>query len=111
MMTPQEKQQMDDLTTEVGSLTEQLSTMSDQLTGVLQYIEDRQEQQIVGPVDAASKASLGVITKVSDGSSAKTQTVSITLVPTSISVPAAYVGTLIMLADGGQYEVPYIKKV
>lgn len=72
------------------------------------WFKQRQVQQISFPVDEASRNALGVVTRSGPGSSTKTQSVLVSGTPSSITVPAAYAGTIILLADGVPFEIPYL---
>lgn len=89
-------------------MTPEMQKMQAQIADLLQWKAARERQQISFPLDDASRNSLGVPTFVGAGSSDRTDTVGVAATPTSISVPAAYVGTIIISINGTQYEIPYI---
>lgn len=78
------------------------------LNEVYQWIQDRKTIQITTPLDDVSKANLGTMTYISPGSTTKTQSVAVSSTPTNITVPAAYVKTVVVTLDGVQYEFPSI---
>jgi hypothetical protein len=67
---------------------------------------ERKVQQISYPLDEASRNTLGTVTTDGPGGSSLTQSI-VTSGPTA-TVPAAYVGTIIIDSEGAKYEVPYI---
>lgn len=76
------------------------------LKEVYQWVQDRKVIQLTTPVDDISKANLGALTYVSAGSTTKTQTVAVSSTPSNISVPAAYIKTVVVTINGVQYELP-----
>lgn len=69
---------------------------------------ERKGQQLSYPVDQPSINALRVVVTKGPGSKTKTQSVSVPTTPTNISVPAAYAGTVILEANGIQYEIPFL---
>lgn len=70
------------------------------------WMKERKVQQLALPVDDASRAALGAVTGKGPGSTTKTQSVAVSSTPTNITVPAAYVQTVVVEIDGTQYEIP-----
>jgi hypothetical protein len=80
------------------------------LNEIYAWMQAKRKQQLTLPVDAASIAALGALTSHSFGSSDLTDTITIGAGGGSASVPKAYVGTLWVVKDGAEYEVPYLNK-
>lgn len=79
------------------------------LDALEQWKADREHQQLVAPLDDVSRAVLHAATGLGFGSKLKTQSISVaTTPPSNITVPAAYSGTLILVIEGAQYEVPFL---
>lgn len=76
------------------------------LNELYQWMKERRVQQLSYPVDDASKNSIGAAVYVSPGSTLKTQSVAVSSTPTNITVPAAYVQTVVITLEGVQYEIP-----
>ncbi len=76
------------------------------LTDLYQWMKEKKIQQLSLPVDDASRAALGAVTGRGPGSTTKTQTVAVSSTPSNITVPAAYVKTVVVEIDGTQYEIP-----
>lgn len=91
-MTPQEKEKM--------------AQLEAQVTVLMQYMNARKVQQISYPLDDASKTSLGVPIGEGPGSTALTENRSLTGNVQTISVPKAYVQTVLVRIDGASYELP-----
>lgn len=79
------------------------------LTDRLNQREGGGGQQLFAPVDDVTKAVIGAALGNGAGSHALTTTATVS--GGSVTVPAAYQGTRIILLDGTQYEIPYISKV
>lgn len=77
------------------------------LMEVYQYIQARKEQQITAPLDDPSRNVIGAPQRIGNGSSALTQNILISGTPTTITVPSAFTGSVIFMADGTQYEIPH----
>ncbi len=80
-----------------------------QLNDLIAWKAARESQQISNPLDETSRRLLRVVSTSGQGSTTKTQTVSVPSTPTNITVPAAYVGSLIVETPDGRFEIPYIK--
>lgn len=80
----------------------------EQLQELWEWYQARKVQQLSLPVDDASRNALGAAVGVGPGSTATSQSVNISTTPMSISVPAAYAGTEILVINGVQREIPYI---
>jgi len=91
-MTPQEKEKM--------------AQLEAQVTLLMEYMNARKIQQISFPLDEASKTSLGVPTSEGAGSTALTENRSLTGNAQTISVPKAYVQTILVRINGALYELP-----
>ena len=76
------------------------------LEEVYQWVQDRKVIQLTTPVDDISKANIGALVYVSPGSTTKTQSVAVSSTPSNISVPAAYIKTVVVTINGVQYELP-----
>lgn len=72
------------------------------------WMKARKVQQLSKPVDDASKNVLGAAFRRGNGSHDLTDTITIGAGGGSASVPAAYSGTVIFLADGITFEIPYL---
>lgn len=71
------------------------------------WMQQRKQQQITGPLDDASKNSLGALLDYGAGSTALTQ--SIDTSGSSATVPAAFTASrIINLGNGSTIEVPII---
>lgn len=75
---------------------------------LMEWKRKRSVQQLSYPVDDASRNALGVATVTGRGAAALTQSVSVTTTPTSITVPAAYTDTILIVSEGNQYEIPIL---
>jgi hypothetical protein len=95
----------------IEELKQQVGVLAAQVKEFIAWKQARSRQQLIAPVDDASKAVLGVLTGGEQGSVALTQSVSISGTPTDIDVPAAYEGSIIISIGGAQYVVPYLTKV
>lgn len=74
------------------------------------YMLARQKQQISLPLDKTSRNLLGAVAIDGAGSHGLTQSVGVaTTPPSSVTVPAAYAGTVIFDAEGIAYEIPYLQ--
>lgn len=83
-----------------------------QIAEMFAWYQARREQFIPYPLDPNSKASLDVITSDGNGSATLTQSVSVATTPaSSINVPAAYTGTILVKVGGITYEIGYIRTV
>lgn len=87
-------------------MNEELQQLKLQVQELLDWKKQKEEQQITYPLDVASKNALGAPYSEGAGSTTKTQSVNVTTTPTSITVPAAYVQTFILVVNGVRYEVP-----
>lgn len=67
----------------------------------------REKQQLTDPVDDTSRLVLRVISSAGLGSHPLTQSIGIPAVPTTINVPAAFTGTVLLEGPNGTFEVPY----
>lgn len=72
------------------------------------WMQQKRQQQISYPLDEASKTSMGVPSKFGSGSKTLTQSITIPNGGGSANVPAAYSGSIVLLIEGGQYEIPYL---
>lgn len=79
-----------------------------QLAEMYAWYQARIVQQISNPLDDPSRNLLQVPTFIAAGSATLTQSVSVPSTPTNITVPAAFSGTVLLLLDGTQREVPYL---
>lgn len=77
------------------------------LEEVFNWMQQKKVQQISFPLDDASRNASGFASRVGQGSTTKTQTYTDSNGDT-LTGPKAYLGTVIFLADGTQYEIPYI---
>lgn len=94
-MTPEEKQRMAQLEALVAELTE--------------WKRQRMVQQISFPVDDNSKSALGVVSKNGNGATTLTQAYSVVGGGGgTVTAGKAFIGSVILLAEGTQYEIPYI---
>lgn len=71
------------------------------------YIEARKKQQLTDPMDDTSRLVLRAITDGGTGSHTLTQSINVASTPQSISVPAAFTGTIFLKTNSGDVEVPY----
>lgn len=76
-----------------------------------EWYQARKVQQITEPLDDNSRAVLRVVQLNSTGSATKTLDINLTGNVQTITVPAAYGGTVLIEAGGVTYEVPYIQTV
>lgn len=82
------------------------------LNEIWNWMKSRMIQQISYPLDDASRNTLNVVQGAGSGSHALTQSVPVaTTPPSSINVPAAYIGTVLITIEGVTYEIPYIQTV
>jgi len=84
---------------------EEFKKLREDVDTIIKWMNDRKTQQISYPLDEASKNAMGVATLVGPGGHALTQTKTDSGGDTVV-VPAAYTGTIILLIDGAQYEIP-----
>jgi hypothetical protein len=78
------------------------------LEELYQWMTQRKEHQIVYPLDDDSKVAIGAVSSIKVGSKALTQSITIGAGGGSANVPAAYFGTIIVLVNGKQREIPYL---
>jgi hypothetical protein len=84
----------------------------EQMNEMWDWYQARKAQQISYPLDEASVATLPVVKTKGTGSVTLTQEVAVATDPaSSIDVPAAYGGTVLIEGEGVTYEVPYIRTV
>ncbi len=107
-MTPQQIEQFNKLVESVKKLTDRLDMLEEDMQVFTEWKKAREIQQLTNPVDAASINSLGAAVSVGPGSIAKIQSIVVGSTPATISVPAAYIGTEILLINGALREIPYI---
>lgn len=71
------------------------------------WFQERKQQQLSYPVDDASKNALGAGVVTGLGSTALTQ-VYVDSNSDTVTAPKEYAGTVVIVANGVQYEVPYL---
>lgn len=86
----------------------ELEQLKAEVAELKKWREERRVQQISYPIDESSRNALGAPSYVGPGSSDLTDTVNIGATPTSIQVPSAYAGTVIIRINGTSYEIPYL---
>lgn len=89
-------------------MKEQIARLEQQVRQLLDWMAAKKQQQISRPLDDASRNNIGALYASSGTSKALTQSKSISSTPTSISVPAAYAGTVFIAIDGKVREIPYL---
>lgn len=89
-------------------MEERIAQLEAQIASLLEWKNARELQQIRYPLDEASRASLGTVTVDGLGGTALTQSINIASTPQSISVPRAYLDTILLNTGDVRYEVPYI---
>lgn len=85
-----------------------IESMERDLNDLKQWKVARMRQQFTMPIDEVSQNLIGAVTAVGLGSKAKTQNIGIASVPTSINVPSAYSGTILIRTPNGLFEVPFL---
>lgn len=93
---------------EIAKLQAQVAELTLNVNTLMQYMRAREIQQISFPLDDASRSTLRAFTRFGPGSTTPTRSQSIPSTPTSITVPVNPIGTVIIEAEGQQYEVPYL---
>lgn len=81
----------------------------EQFNELLAWKKAREAQQLFVPFDDTSRLISGSISSAGAGSTATTQIVNVGSTPTNITVPAAFVGSIIFNTPDGRFEIPYIK--
>lgn len=94
------------MTTE--QLTEALNQALARIELLESYVEERKVQQIAYPLDQSSKNSLGAPALLGEAAVTLTQNKSVPSTPTTISVPAAYAGSIVLEIEGVQYVIGYL---
>lgn len=89
-------------------MEQEIQQLRKEVKELQEWKRSRERQQITFPLDIASKTALGAPYGEGSGSATLTQSISLTGNPQSISVPAAYNDTLILVVDGVKYEIPYL---
>lgn len=90
-------------------MTPEIAQLQAQVAELLEWKRQRETQQLSFPVDDASRNALSVVTGNGLGSTALTQTYNVIGGGGgAITGPKAYTDTIILLVDGGQYEVPIV---
>lgn len=92
----------------IAQLQAQIADLMNKVNILMEYKEAREEQQISYPLDDASRNTLRAFTRFGPGSKTTTRSQSIGSTPTSITVPVNPTGTVIIEAEGAQFEVPYL---
>lgn len=87
-------------------MEQELKELREQVKELMEWKRVREIQQIAYPLDDASRTTLGGVTLNGIGSATLTQIINTS--GASASVPAAYAGSIIIAAEGGQYTVPYL---
>lgn len=89
-------------------MEERIKQLENQIAELIEWKRQREIQQISAPLDEASKNNLQSPTLVGAGSSSTTQNKNLSGDPQTITVPAAYAGTIVLNINGVQYEIPYL---
>lgn len=88
-------------------MQDQINQLEGLVADLMEWKRQRETQQLSYPVDDASRNALGAAFKIGLGSTTKTQVYTDSHGDT-LTGPKAYLGTVIFLADGTQYEIPYL---
>lgn len=86
---------------------ERLAAAEAQIAQLMDWMRERQVQAIPFPLDDASRNSLNVLSTEGTLSSGLTQNKNLSGNAETITVPAAYAGTLTLVSEGVKYKVPY----
>lgn len=89
-------------------MEQEIAQLKDQIAELMAWKEQKTKQQILFPLDDASRNTIGGV--IPDGAGATTKTLDLNLTGNAetITVPALYTGTILLLIDGVRYEIPYI---
>lgn len=82
-----------------------LELLKAQVAELMEWKRERTLQQLRYPVDEVSKSALGAAVYVGVGSTTKTQAY-VDSRGDSVTAPKAYAQTVLLLANGTQYEFP-----
>lgn len=91
---------------EILKLQALVASLATQINAVSKWMDDRTEHLIPGPLDEASFNNIGAIKRVSPGAKALTQTIGYSAGGGSITVPAAFSGSIIIDTGVGKKEIP-----
>lgn len=89
-------------------MEERIVQLERQLAELTEWVSQRKTQQIAYPLDEASVNALRSPTYVGSGSTGLTRSINIGSTPTTITVPAAYAGSVIIRINGANYIIPYL---
>lgn len=89
-------------------MEEQLKQLQTQVAELLEWKRQKTQQQIAYPLDTTSETIIGSAKYEGTGTSALTQSISLSGNAENINVPAAYQDTAILLIGSTRIEVPVI---
>lgn len=84
-----------------------IQKLQEQVAELMEWRASKEQQQISYPLDDASKYGSKGLFKVANGVKTLTQVVTDSRGDT-VTVPAAYTGTKLVVIEGEQVEIPYL---